>query len=321
MDSLKICFAHHLSLSYNGGGEKWVISTAKELVKRGHDVEIYSLPFLLDGKSKINPKDVLEDIPYTEGLRHNIKTDIVYVTYNPLSWLNFKTSRPRIAGIHSHAYWLPPHPNYGILPNLANIVNRFTSYFEVRRFDAIHIVNSVYPINHPHIYNIPNFVDSKKFKPYPKNSNFTVGYASRKVWQKGWSTFQQIVKKLPKKINVRVSGGILEDNMPTFLSENHLIVVPSRSDTFGLTLVESCFCGTPVVTSPLVTHKILGLPLQYASSVDEYIDVILHFKDIWENKKKYYFALSKRCREFAMKYDKTSVMNKIEQMLRREAFR
>jgi len=88
---MRIAFCHHLSLSYFGGGEKWLISVSKELAKRGHDVEIYALPFKLEGKSKVDPKEYLEDIPYKEALRHKVKADLVYVTYNPLSWLNFET--------------------------------------------------------------------------------------------------------------------------------------------------------------------------------------------------------------------------------------
>ena len=58
---MRIAFAHHLSLSYGAGGEKWVINTAKALAKK-HEVEVYALPFLLDGKPKLNPKEKLEGI-------------------------------------------------------------------------------------------------------------------------------------------------------------------------------------------------------------------------------------------------------------------
>jgi len=67
---MRVSFCHHLSLSYFGGGEKWIISAAKELVKRGYEVEICALSLLLDGKPKINPKEVLEDIPHSENYRN-----------------------------------------------------------------------------------------------------------------------------------------------------------------------------------------------------------------------------------------------------------
>ena len=314
---MRINFCHHLSLTYFAGGEKWIISTAKELVKRGHDVEIYALPFLLDGKPKINPKEVLEDIPYTEGKRHKVKADVAYVTYNPLSFLNFETSRPRIAGIHSHTYWQNPHPSYGILPNVANLMNRFTSYFELRRFNAVHTVTNVYPVNHPKIYYIPNFVDSEKFKPCAeKDVDFTVAYASRKVWQKGWDIFNHIRKSLDPRTNFLISGEIPEEQMSSFFSKPHVTLVPSRVDTFGLTIVESMLCGTPVITSPLKTHKVLGLPLYYSESVSDYILTLKQLEKLWRFCPNSYDNLSKLCREFAMTYDKKIIIDKLENMFR-----
>jgi len=315
ISKLKISFAHHLSLSYFGGGEKWIISTVKELAKRGHNVEIFALPFLLDGKPKIKPKEVLEDIPYTEGLHHNIKADVVYVTYNPLSWLNFKTSIPRIAGIHAHSYWQKIHPNYGVLPNVANIVNKFTSYFELRRFNAIHTVTNVYPINHPVVYVIPNFVDSEFFKPINRRSeDFTISFASRMVWQKGWDVYNNIKKKLKKEIQFKETLGLVpESDLPNFLGSSHLTLVPSRVDTFGLSIVESMLSGTPVLTSPLETHKVLNLPVFYASTIDEYIKNIHSIRNLWEDKLEYDY-LAKRCRETALKFDKMYIVDQLEKM-------
>lgn len=311
---MRICFCHHLSLAYYGGGEKWLISTTKELVKRGHNVEIYALPFLLNGKPKVNPKKLLDDIPYTEGRRHKIKADVVYITYHPLSWINFQTSKPRIAGLHSHTYWQKPHLRYGTLPNIANLTNRFISYFELRRFNAIHSVTNVYPINHPRVYHIPNFVDSEKYYPcLPKEEVFTIAYASRKVWQKGWYLFKEVEKNL--SVKSQVSGSIREENMPSFFSKAHATLVPSIVDTFGLSIVESLLCETPVITTPLTTHEALGLPLIYASTLREYMGAIVFLQKNWEEGD-FYRSFSKFCRLEAMKYDKTIIMDKLENMFK-----
>jgi len=301
-------------LAYYGGGEKWIIQISKEIVKRGHDVEIYCLPFLLDGNPKINPKEVLEGIPYSEHYRHKIKADVIYITYNPLSWLNFKTTHPRIGGMHSHAYWQKPHPKYGLLPNTANIVNRFTSYFELRGFDAIHIVTNVYPINHPKVYFIPNFVDATEYRPCAlKNDTFTIAYTGRKVWQKGWDIVQSVRKKLEhEEIVMKISGGqIPEEEMPSFLSSSHVTIDPSRVDTFGLSIIESMLCSTPVITTPLLTHKALELPLYYASTPSEYVDSINQLREM-ENYKEF----SIRCRVSALKFDKQKIIDRIEGMFR-----
>jgi glycosyltransferase involved in cell wall biosynthesis len=307
VNKLKIAFATHLSLSYGAGGEKWIINTAKALAKK-HEVEVYALPFLLDGKRKIEPQKQLEDIPYHEGFHHNIKADITYCMYNPLSFLNFNINGPKIAGIHSETYWHKPNLRYGKYPLIANIVNRFTSYVELRRFNAVHRLNSLYPVNHPSVFTIPNYVDSNVYRPIKKSDEFTVAYASRQVWQKGFDIFKKIERHL--NCRVKVSGGIAEQNMPGFLSDAHVVVAPSRVDTFGLSLVESMMVGTPVVTSPLPSHFELGLPLKYACSPDDYLGEVNKLKQ-----EPNFGLLSDVCRFSAMRFDKKNVLDKLEAML------
>jgi hypothetical protein len=240
---MKISLCHHLSLAYYGGGEKWIINTAKELVKRGHDVEVFALPFLLEGHRKINPKELLNDIPYVEGRHHKVKADVVYVTYNPLSWMFFQTSKPRIGGIHAQSYWQKPNLRYGLLPNVSLIMNQGLSYFELRHFNAVHMVTTAYPCNHPKVYSIPDFVDSEKYHPTRnKESVFTVAYISRKVWQKGWDIFQAATKRFKTKV---AGGQIKEEDMPDFISSAHVSMIPARVDTFGLAIVESFLCVHP----------------------------------------------------------------------------
>jgi len=314
---ISICTS--LSLSYMGGGEKWVIQTAKELVHRGHTVEIYALPILLEGKRKVDPKELLDDIPYTEGYKHKVKADIVYMLYNPLNWMNFNTSKPRIAGVHSEAYWQKINPKYGFYPNLANIMNKLTFNTEFKRFDAIHMVTKAYKINHPNVYHIPNFVDSNMFKPTKRKDNvFTVAYSSRMVWQKGWDIFEKVKELIEvNDFNVKITAGkVPEEQMPDFLSESHVTLVPSRVDTFGLSICESELCKTPVITSPLNTHIHLELPLLYATNVREYVKQVYNLKRIWEEEPQKYNDYSNYCRTSAMRYDKKNVCDRLEQMFK-----
>jgi glycosyltransferase involved in cell wall biosynthesis len=316
-----IALCHHLSLGYCGGGEKWIINVAKELAHRGHDVEVFALPFMLEGKSKKDPKEMLEDIPYTEAMRHKIKADVVYITYNPLNWLNFKSSKPRIAGIHAQSYWTKINPRYGFKPNLANMVHKINGNFELSRFNAVHMVTQAYQINHPKVYYIPNFVDSQKYKPIKKkDETFTIVYSNRMVWQKGWGIFKTVTKHLEKsgtnfKIKITAEK-IKEPDMPTFLSEAHLALLPSEVDTFGLAIVESLLCETPVITTPLITHKTLELPLIYGDSVTQYIKNVHRFSQLWTKDKTKYFELANYCRQQALRYDKEKIMDQIENMFR-----
>jgi glycosyltransferase involved in cell wall biosynthesis len=275
---------------------------------------------MLDGKAKINPKKVLDDIPYTEGFRHKVKADVVYVTYHPLSWLNFQTSKPRIAGIHTHAYWTPINLQYGLKPNLANIMHKINGGFELKRFSAVHMVTNAYRINHPQVYYIPNFVDGQKYKPVKeKDDVLTIAYSSRMIWAKGWNVFQAVMKRLKKEdktINFKVTAQkVKEPDMPEFLSSSHLALLPSEVDTFGLSIVESLLCETPVVTTPLVTHKVLGLPLIYGDSVDGFVGEVRKVGRLWSEDREKYFESARFCRQQALKYDKQAIVDRLERML------
>jgi glycosyltransferase involved in cell wall biosynthesis len=135
-----------------------------------------------------------------------------------------------------------------------------------------------------------------------------VAFASRQVWQKGFDIFNKVAEKVDCK--VKVSGNIPEDEMPEFLSDAHTILTPARSETFGLTLVEANLCETPVVASPLASHMILGLPLRYASTINDYLYEINYLKEYFDIQ-----TLRGMCRESALKYDKKYVIGKLEKML------
>lgn len=305
---MKISFGHHLSLTYRGGGEKWLTQLANELTCRGHDVTIRCLPFW----KRDNPVDLLPEIDYKEGYFHSLDGDINYLTYNPLSWINFKVKGPKIGGIHSHCYWQPFAWRYGLLPNLANFVHMITKRWELERFDALHTVTPIYPLNVEKVYHIPNFVDGKHYSPkVPKSDEFTVGFSSRKVWQKGYDIFLEL-QELLDDIKFVTTGNILEKKMPEFYSRNHVTVVPARVDTFGLVNVESLLCGTPVVSSGLPTHKALGLPILYAYNLDQYIEKIELLKGMFYSG--LYKDLSDTCRITALMYDKYIIIDQLENM-------
>ena len=258
---MRISFCHHLSLSYYGGGEKWLIGLANYLSDRGHTVSIYSAPLLLDGKSKVKPLSLLDErIHYEETWHKGVKADVVYEVFSPLNWVVFKSSHPKIAGLHSQALFNKTNVGYGLLPRLSIALNG-TNDRQLAKFDAVHTLTSAYSVKHKWVYTIPNFVDSKLYHPHPlKAPSFTVGYASRKVTQKGYDIWKEVKQRFTD-INFVESGSLSEVEMPPFYSSCDLILAPSRVDTFGLSLVEASLCGVPVVTTRLPAHLSLGYRL------------------------------------------------------------
>lgn len=312
---MRIAFCHHLSLSYGGGGEKWIVQLANELVKRGHTVTIYCLPFTMTGAMSFDFKSQLNTyIKYHESLFHFVDADVAYITYHPLNWLSFFTKAPKIGGMHSHAYWKPLDVKYGLLPNLAIAVNALTSRWELAHFKIIHNILDEYPINHPNIKTIPNFVDESKYKlSGVKHTEFTVGFASRKNWQKGYDIWEELKVLLKNNgINTIETGNVPENEMPRFFSQCHVISVPARVDTFGITIIESIFCGSIPVTSSLVTHRALSLPLFYADTSESMLKRILEVKEMWDGG--IYVQYQNILLRQAEKFQKDKVINSLEKM-------
>ena len=159
-------------------------------------------------------------------------------------------------------------------------------------------------------------MDSEKFKPCEKNEEFSIAYISRTVWQKGWDVFQKIKDIANTEFRFNVSyGQVPENELPQFVGRNHITIVPSRVDTFGLSIVESMLTETPVITTPLPTHKALELPTFYATQPEEFMEKIYIIESLWENRKEYE-ELSNLCRISALRFDKKRIVDRLENMFK-----
>ena len=126
--------------------------------------------------------------------------------------------------------------------------------------------------------------------------------------------FNAVAERIKEETDILVSGSVPEEYMPHFFSEAHLTLAPSRVDTFGLSIVESMLSETPVITSPLKTHKVLELPVLYASNIEEYVEKVYSIKEMWEYGPEDYVSLIKSCRKEALKFDKMFIVGQLENM-------
>jgi glycosyltransferase involved in cell wall biosynthesis len=337
---MKVVFCNHISLSYGGGGEKWTITVAKYLRSRGYDVKVYALPYTPNNRHNLVPSKILEDIPYYEGWRHNVNADVAYVFYNPLAYLFFRCRGCiRIAGLHSNVYFMPKTPpiSYGTPAIISRILYKIIGKYDISTYDIIHIVNKACEmkgVKRKVIY-IPNFVNTKIYKPIGrKYEKFTVLFVGRPSWQKGWDIFLQVAKMLKSNesnIDILWAGGTYSnpDNLVRGLgyisdelklsriySMAHITLYPSLSDLFPLTIAESLASGTPVITTPIETHKSMKLPLIYASTAEEFAKKIMEIKNMYErNPKEYSKLITEGRRAVEELYDIEKVLPRFEMFI------
>jgi glycosyltransferase involved in cell wall biosynthesis len=345
-------------MTLSRGGEKMIKSIATELSRRGHSVFIYSLPF----RRKISSLSI--PYYYKESFSERLAGDVAYFIYAPLLHKLFRTSAPKIAGLHSFIVW-PKFSHeqiyfpqflyrHGVLACGATYFNSLTKNRDLNNFNAIHIPNIIAP-NHinsyvyqpedlkndqkryPAVYTIPNWIDIQVFKPKKtKNDIFTVLFVGSGEWSKGYDLFYNIVKYLhkvipkvrfiaigiPKKRDNKSSPLIevhpfiyQEELLVDIYSSSHVLIHPSRADVFGITLIESLACGTPVLTSALPSHYVF-LPSQYICfTLYDYIRKTIKIYQTWHEEPERYELLINEARNLASRFDKDKLFPLFEKML------
>jgi glycosyltransferase involved in cell wall biosynthesis len=318
---MRIAFCTLVSISHYGGIEKWICEAAKLMAQRGHSVEINALPYE-HGSRAVHPTEVLDGIPYREAYKHNVKADVAYVLYYmPFSWRLFSLTAPKIAGMHPA----------GVVQNrrcfrywLCRSVDRF----DLASFEGIHIINPAFRNRYPKAYCIPNWIRGNAFKPTGKKSDrFTLLFVGRQRREKGWHTFLEIRKQISatgidadfqctgsSTEGVNGLGFISEDRLPEVYSRAHVLVDPTMVDTFGLVILESLACGTPVITTPIPAHLGLELPLFLASTTDDFLRATMRVHELWSRDPRSYNRICQEARNAATKYDVDRVFPRIERM-------
>ena len=186
---MKVILAHTYSLSYLGGGEKFLIELGRLLRQRGLRVELRGLPINRRwGRKRGSHVRIPEGVNYREAWLHEVDADVVYLVYAPLVWRLFLAECPKIAGIHGPA--LVPELQHRDLESLspprmlclngpyytaAYYFRRVLGWRELKSFDAVHVINNTARVQHPRTVYIPLFVDTDFYKPLcGKRTVFTV---------------------------------------------------------------------------------------------------------------------------------------------------
>jgi glycosyltransferase involved in cell wall biosynthesis len=307
---MRILISHHNKLSYGGGGETLLVTLANYLHKRGHYVEINSLPLFQDKYAMNAPPRLESGVKYMEKWLHSSDADVCYAVYTPIVPIYLISSCPTVIGIHSHKLMFGAKKATAI-PTLASVAHRLVGKRVIDHYEAVHVSNRiVYElVDHRLKYYISDPVDADFFRPtVPKSRKFMVMYAGRKDWDKGWDIFLEVRRKLSGyDVEFLVADGLSREQLVDAYSSAHVVVAPSRKDTFGLVIVEAMLCNTPVITTSIRTHRELQLPLIYGDSAEE---IVREIKQLMKDPPRINY------REAAMKYSIHSLGPRYEEMLR-----
>lgn len=348
---MKVALATPIDLRSFGGTERKLVEIAEGLVKKGCDVSIHALSYA-HPRRKVKISQVIRSlkrlgIEYYEAKRHKVTADVAYVVYAPLIWRKFKLNCPSIAGLHSPLLF---SSNDGITTFLNPFftIKRYSSFkymatfwlsnliknLDLAGFNAVRALSRVFKVKHRYVYYVPEWVDSKVFRPRSdgKDDNFTVFFSGRHHWEKGFDVFLKVATTLKERgfgMRFMCTGksagpaeglGFADDEtLVETYSRSHVVLYPSRMDTFGNVIVEAAGCGTPVITTSIPAHVSLGLPLIYADNIRECVEGVVRIYNMWTEHTSEYNEFARKHREWILKFDTNEVFPRFERMLREVA--
>ena len=150
----------------------------------------------------------------------------------------------------------------------------------MRRFDAVHTLNVrdaqyLRSVGARNVHLIPIAVDLQTFAPRaPRAAQFTVLFVGRLHYQKGIDRLIRIVefareryrdamrfiivgsgplhsdlKRIAALSNVTLNASAERDAVAELMSRAHVLIVPSRWETFGVVAAEALATGTPILAT------------------------------------------------------------------------
>jgi glycosyltransferase involved in cell wall biosynthesis len=264
---------------------------------------------------------------------HRSRADVAYVFYHPFCGVNFRCSGKKIAGFHSLVWFTKRRRRYGLVPRVAASLSRYTIPLELRGYDAVHVheksiashlrrfKSKTWVIEHP--------LDVDTFRPtVAKDDRFTILFAGRPVWQKGWDRFEGLATKLGKRgirfafvggysrnRDIQSYGFVLDrSQLADIFSNAHLVVMPQRVDSLGRSELEAMACGTPVITTAR-SRSLESVALIRADPEDLEVRSLQLFES-WKERNGYEELAKAARRDCARAFCFDSVMDKYERMFK-----
>jgi glycosyltransferase involved in cell wall biosynthesis len=335
---MDVAFFHHYSLSFGGGGERFIVELSNFLVNRGHSVEVHALPF----RRRKVALGLDKDVPYCEKWIHRSNSEIAYLVYAPTVARLFRHNGPEVAGLHGAVvmdFESPPkfYFRQGPLVASAYILRRSQGSKYLIGFDAVHTVSPV-SLSHPHLYILPNWVNCSHSSEAlelkkRKSDTFTVLYVGKPSYTKGFDLFAGVselstekdirfVAVFPPDPNfngqgkVEWIGHIPHEDIWKLYAGAAVLLHPTRQESFGRVILESLAAGTPVITTPIPSHQSLGLSLEYASSIPEMWAKVHDHYVRWKTDYDGYIASAQSAAESIARFDSRVLLPQYEGMLR-----
>lgn len=284
------------------------------------------------------------------------KCELMYFAkYYPPIWddktiLLHRTKTPTIYAFHAPSIMFHPYRLKNYVFNAISLMK--LAYMKLARpVDAFHVLNtSEYKICNSlgfRCYYIPLGVDTKLFNKGLRNNRFTIVFVGPR-YGKGADMLVKILPRVLRRTpdikviltgkgflnqyfrslrnvfrnNVEVVEWLPQKKFAKLLSSSHILLFPSRYESFGATVLEALSSGMPVFCFdiPGAPKDVVG---RYGSgavakpfNIDEIVDNVLRSYEMWKNEPEEFERLSIACRNVALRYDWSIIADVFDDMFK-----
>lgn len=282
------------------------------------------------------------------------KFDLIYFAkfypplWDDLAVLSLGKKIPLIYAFHHPSFIFHPYRLTNYLTNIISLTK--LAYIKMaRKVSAIHVLNTTE-------YNMlksfgfrcfytPLGVDTNLFKIDVKRNKFTVVFCGPR-YGKGADMLARIISCVLKgapeiefiltgrgflnnhfklirnfyKGNVHVYKFLEQKEFAKLLSTSHILLFPSRFESFGLVVIEALSSGMPVLCFDIpgaprdvVKKYEVGIVAE-PFNIERLIDGILDYYYLWKEDPVLFKNLSLKCRSIALKYDAGIVTRLFDRM-------
>lgn len=293
----------------------------------------------------------------TKGKLFNSITDkfdlIYFAKFTPprlddIHILLHKANIPIVYGFHSSSIIFKPYRATNYVDNIISVA-KLAQMKIGRSVNALHVLNAdefkLLRFLGLNCHHVPLGVDTNLFRPGNKNSRFTIVFVSAR-YQKGTAMLINIVPAVLKKApdvkfimtdigflsnyfyslkkayrnNVEVCERLPQNEFARLFSSSHVLLFPSRFESFGLVVLEALSSGMPVVC-----YDIAGAPRDIVKrfgvgvvakpfNIDEIVNGILEYHKKWKEDVREFAHLSNMCRRIARRYSWSIIADLFDNM-------
>lgn len=126
-------------------------------------------------------------------------------------------------------------------------------------------------------------------------------YRIRIIGRLGWK-YKKFITLIKKKKNIEYSGYVDDHQLVNLINRARLVIFPSKAEGFGLPIIESLACGTPVIANDIPVFKEIYKDNIFYFTYPDEKELMEKIDHIYSLNSKQYSRIQKKCLNYSKRF-------------------